>query len=235
MQDVKKILKEIKLPKLLDFLRWKSIDLYRFIKYKPPIHLYGVRCVCGLYGMGKTITMSQIALNYREKYKDKIYICSNYGLAIQDFPFTDVSQLTETYNKPIIFLFDEVQNEFPSTEKVLPKPVRQALSLNRKGNGKMIYWASQDAELVHKTFRRLTIEYLQVKTILKRYTKVRTYMALDYLALSEENDIKKRIKIRPIKTFSFVQSDFVRNLYNSFGWDNGEALTDKEGLKNIKK
>lgn len=231
MKDIKKTLKNIKLPKLLDFFRWRLIDLYRFVKYKPPIHLYGVRCITGMYGMGKTITMSKLALDYKEKYGDAIYICSNYGLSIQDFAFEDIAQLTYEYDKPCLFFFDEVQNEFPSTEKILPKGVRQALSLNRKGHGKMIYWASQDAELVHKTFRRLTIEYLQVKTIFKRYTKVRTYMSLDYQNLIQEVDIKKRMKIHPIKTFSFIQSDYVRDLYNSYGWNNGESLTDSEGIK----
>lgn len=215
--------KEIKI-KLIEFLKWKIIDLRRKIKYGEKVHLYGVRCITGMYGCGKTVTMTKLALDYKKKYGDEIYICTNFGLAIQDFPFTDINQTIEQYDKPIIFMWDEVQNDFPATEKNFPKEVRQALTLNRKGNGKMFYWASQDHELVHKTIRRLTIEYGLVKTLFKRYTKVKWYRDYDYKVLFEENDINKKIKIKPFKRVGFVQTDKLRNLYNSFGWDNGEKL-----------
>lgn len=211
-------------PMLLDFIKWKIIDVRRNKKYGVKPHLFGVRCVTGMYGCGKTVTMTKIALDFRRKYGDKIYICSNFGLSIQDFPFNTINQTVKQYDKPIIFLWDEVQNDFPAQEKVFPKEVRQALTLNRKGNGKMFYWASQDHELVHKTIRRLTIEYGQVKTIMGRFTKIRWYKDYDYRALFEEVDINKKIKIHPFKTDKFIQSDYIRSLYNSFGWDNGEKL-----------
>lgn len=211
-------------PMILDFIKWKLIDVRRSKKYGVKPHLFGVRCITGMYGCGKTVTMTKIALDYRKKYGDKIYICSNFGLIIQDFPFTKISQTIKQYNKPIIFLWDEVQNDFPAQEKVFSKDVRQALTLNRKGNGKMFYWSSQDHELVHKTIRRLTIEYGHVKTIMGRFTKIRWYKDYDYRALFEEVDINKKIKIHPFKTDKFIQSDYIRSLYNSFGWDNGEKL-----------
>lgn len=223
--DIKNKIKDFNFkPMLLDFIKWKIIDFRRNKKYGVKPHLFGVRCVTGMYGCGKTVTMTKIALDFRRKYGDKIYICSNFGLSIQDFPFNSINQTVEQYDKPIIFLWDEVQNDFPAQEKVFPKEVRQALTLNRKGNGKMFYWASQDHELVHKTIRRLTIEYGQVKTIMGRFTKIRWYKDYDYRALFEEVDINKKIKIHPFKTDKFIQSDYIRSLYNSFGWDNGEKL-----------
>lgn len=223
--DIKNKIKDFNFrPMLLDFIKWKIIDVRRNKKYGVKPHLFGVRCVTGMYGCGKTVTMTKIALDFRRKYGDKIYICSNFGLSIQDFPFNTINQTVKQYDKPIIFLWDEVQNDFPAQEKVFPKEVRQALTLNRKGNGKMFYWASQDHELVHKTIRRLTIEYGQVKTIMGRFTKIRWYKDYDYRALFEEVDINKKIKIHPFKTDKFIQSDYIRSLYNSFGWDNGEKL-----------
>lgn len=212
---------------LLDFLKWKFIDIYRGIKYKKPIHLYGVRCITGMYGCGKTMTMSKIALDYRKKYEDSIYICSNFGFALQDFEFNNVNQLIKQYDKPIIFLWDEVQNEFPSTDKNFPKEVRQALSLCRKGNGKMFFWASQDHELVHKTIRRLTIAYGCVKTLGGRLTKIKWYFPYDYQALFEQNNIDKKIKIHAFKRQSFIQTDYIRSLYNSYAWDSGEKLQNE--------
>ena len=211
-------------PMLLDLVKWKLIDLYRYKKYGKKPHLFGIRCVTGMYGCGKTMTMTKIACDYRKKYGDDIYICSNFGLAIQDFAYESLEQLDKQYDKPIIFFWDEVQNDFPATEKVFPAQVRKALTLNRKGNGKMFYWASQDHELVHKTIRRLTIEYGVTRTRLGRYTKVRWYLSDDYVAIFEEKDIDKKMKIRPFRVDSFIQTDYLRNLYNSFAWDNGENV-----------
>lgn len=226
--DFKNINKKIKdftfKPMLLELIKWKFIDIYRVKKYGKKFHLYGVRCVTGMYGCGKTVTMTKLALDYRLKYADNILICTNFGLAIQDFAFNNIKQTTAIYDKPIIFMWDEVQNDFPATEKNFPKDVRQALTLNRKGNGKMFYWASQDHELVHKTIRRLTIEYALVKTLFGRLTKVKWYHDYDYHRLFEENNIEKKFKIKPFKKITFIQTDYIRDLYDSFGWDNGEKL-----------
>lgn len=223
--NFRKYLKETEFkPLLLDFIKWKLIDLYRNKKNGKEIHLFGIRCITGMYGQGKTMAMSKIALDYRKKYGNDIYICSNYGLLIQDFAFTNINQLLEIYDKPIIFFWDEVQNDFPSNNKEFNSDVRRALTLNRKGKGKMFYWASQDHELVAKTIRRLTIEYGQVRTILGRYTKVKWYLSDDYQKLFNQIDVVKKMKIHPFKILKFIQSDYIRGLYDSYAWDNGEKI-----------
>lgn len=211
--------------KIIDFIKWKLWDIYYYRNYGKPVHLFGIRCICGMYGQGKTVSMTNIAIEYREKYQDKIYISSNFGLGIQDFPIIDINDITKHYDKAIIFFWDEVQNDFPSTDRVFPKEVREALTLNRKGNGKMIFWCSQDHELVHKTIRRLTIQYGKVRTLFSRYTKIKWYLKEDYEMLSEEIDVEKKRRIRPIRTESFIQSNYIRSLYNSYGIDNGEKIT----------
>lgn len=211
-------------PILIDLIKWKIIDSRRVKKYGVKPHLFGIRCITGMYGCGKTVTMTKLALDYRKKYGDEIYICTNFNLSIQDFAFTNINQTVKQYSKPIIYFWDEVQNDFPAQEKVFPKEIRQALTLNRKGNGKMFYWSSQDHELVHKTIRRLTIEYGLVKTIFGRLTKIKWYKDYDYQRLFEENNLDKKIKIRPFKREKFIQTDFLRLQFNSFGWDNGEKL-----------
>lgn len=222
---IKKWFKQHKFKiKLLEFFKWKIIDLYRFKKFGKPLHLFGIRCITGMYGQGKTMAMSYIAKTYRDKYGDDIYICTNYGLSFQDFAFDDIFLVSKQYDKPIIFFWDEVQNDFPSQEKNFPKALRQALTLNRKGNGKMFYWASQDHELVHKTIRRLTIEYGLVKTLFGRFTRVRWYLADDYQRLFEEKDFNKKRKIHPVRVLKFIQDDYIRECYNSYAWDNGEQL-----------
>lgn len=225
---LKRILNKIKLHEfksiLIELLKWKIIDIYRFFKYKPDPHLYGVRCITGMYGCGKTMAMSKIALDYRSKYGDSIYISSNYGLAIQDFPFNDIKELSTRYDKPVLYFWDEVQNDFPADDRVFSKEVRQALTLNRKGCGKMYFWASQDHELVHKTIRRLTLEFGVVRTFWGRYTRLKWYRKLDYELLYEQTDWKKTLKIHPCRKLKFVQTDYIRNLYDSYSLDNGESV-----------
>ena len=211
--------------KFLEFFKWKLIDIYRFFKYKPSPHFYGVKCVTGMYGCGKTVTLTKIGYDYRKKYGSSIYITSNFGFGLQDFAFTSINQMSVIYDKPILFLWDEVQNEFPATDKNFPVEVRKALTLNRKGNGQLYLWSSQDHELVHKTIRRLTIEYCLVKTFLGRYTKLKWFHSLDYDRYFNENNFENRIKIKPFKRSSFVQTDYYRSLYDSFNRDNGEKLS----------
>jgi len=216
---------------IIELIKWKLIDIYRFKKYGIKKHLYGIRCVTGMYGCGKTMAMSKLAIDLRSEHGDSIYICSNYGLAIQDFEFTCIDQTIMQYDKPIVFFWDEVQNDFPSTDKSFSKDLLKALTLNRKGNGKMFFWASQDHELVHKTIRRLTIEYGIVKTLFNRLTILKWYHDFDYQKLFNSTDVKQKIKIRPIRKIKFIQDDYIRGLYNSFSWDNGENL-DKTMVKN---
>lgn len=215
-------------PRFLDLLKWVFIDIYRLVRYKPSPHLYGVRCLTGMYGCGKTMAMTKIALDYRNRYGNKIYISTNYGLGIQDFPFDDIKQISIKFDKPIIFFWDEVQNEFPSSDRVFSREVLQALTLNRKGHGQMYFWASQDHELVHKSFRRLTIEYGLCRTFFKRYTRVKWYQALDFECMQDKTDTDKRFKIHPFRKDKFIQTDYIRSLYNSFSYDNGEKLSIKK-------
>lgn len=210
---------------LIDFIKWKIVDIVRKKRgLNNKIHLYGIRCIEGMYGQGKSTTMSFIGRDLRNKYGDKIYICSNYGFKLQDFPFNSITQIGIEYDKPIVFLWDEVQNEFPATDKVFPHEVRKALTLNRKGNGKSYYWCSQDSELVHKTIRRLTIETGLVRTLAHRYTRVKFYRQEDYLYMKDEINPNKKMKIKPIKVIKFIQTDDIRNLFNSYVYDNGEKL-----------
>lgn len=216
---------QIFIMRLLGLIFWICLDIKRKLKgANNAIHLYGIYCIEGMYGCGKTTCLSKIGLDFRKKYGDKIYICSNYGFALEDFRFDNISMVGKIYDKPIVFLWDEVQNDFPATDRVFSIEVRKALTLNRKGNGKSFYWCSQDSELVHKTIRRLTIQTGRVRTLFHRFTKIRWYLQDDYLLYKSEINIEKRMKIHPIRVNKFLQTDYLRSLYNSFSYNNGEKL-----------
>lgn len=225
-------IRDFEFPLLIEFFKWKLIDFYRAIKYRKDkkLHLYGIHCITGMYGCGKSVSLSYIANKFRKKYKNQIYICSNYGLSIQDFPFEGEQDLIKNYDKPIIFLWDEVQNDFPSSDREFSKEVLRALTYNRKGNGKRIYWCSQDHELVHKTIRRLTVKTGFVRTISKRFTRIRWYLQEDFLELYQSPQVKKKMKIHPIFTEMFIQTDYIRGLYDSFDTDYQKSM-----IRTIKK
>jgi hypothetical protein len=197
-----------------------------------PLHLFGVYCVRGIYGAGKTITMTYIAHYYKKRYKDDILIGTNFGLAFQDFEIRSQEDLLKVYDKTVLLFVDEVQNMFPAQQKPLDEDMRKLLTLNRKGRGKRIYWSTQDDALVHKTFRRLTIVYLDCKTQFNRLTRYRSYRAQVWERLILETDVKKMRKLKPFQTQFFVQHDYLRDAYNSYGLDNNEdfmSLANKAG------
>lgn len=204
--------------KILEFFKWKFIDAYRFFTCKDkPIHLYGIYGYLGLPGYGKTMAMSQELLSLREKYGDKIYIFTNYGFKGEDKPFLEWQQLLKEYDKPAVFAWDEVQNEFNSRDYTnFPVELLTLLTQNRKGNGKRIYYTAQRYTRVDKVFRELTFLVGECRTIAGRYTRVRFWDTEDYENLLSTADVNRRMKIKPRKKVSFIQSDYIRDSYDSF-------------------
>lgn len=207
---------------IFEFIYWKIIDIIRFfkkIKNKEEIrpHLYGIYGFFGLPGKGKTMALVYQLEEYRKKYKDKIYITTNFNYKNQDFEFSSWKQLLETYDKPLIVAWDEVQNEFNSRDfKNFPTSLLTLLTQNRKGNGIQILYTAQRYNRVDKVFRELTHYAIRCNTILGRLTRLRYYHWEDYEMLNNLTNVDMKVRVRQIKTVSFVQSDDFRELYDSF-------------------
>lgn len=216
MLNIKRFIIDTNFPKLIDFFKWKIIDLYRSFKYGKKIHLYGIIGIVGLYGGGKTIALSEYLTRMRKKYGNDIYICTNYCFSDEDFPLTSWKTLIQEYDKPVIFGYDELQNEFNSREyKDFPIELMTLLTQNRKGNGKQIIYTTQDYTTVDKNFRRLTQKVWACKTRFGRFTSVRTYSREDFEQLDHEVNVNKKMKIRG-RRYSFIQTDRLRNSYDSY-------------------
>lgn len=207
---------------ILEFVKWKSVDIYREVKRiinkqeKIP-HLYGIYGYFGLPGAGKTMAMVWQLEKYRKKYGDKVYIMTNFHYKGQDFEFRTWRDLLREYDKPLICAWDEVQNEFNSRDfKNFPVELLTLLTQNRKGNGKQILYTAQRWNRVDKVFRELTHYAIECRTISGRLTRLKYYHWLDYENLQATPVIEKKIKIKPIKIETFVQSDYLRNLYDSY-------------------
>lgn len=204
---------------LLRFIYWKIRDLITKIKNRKDtkIHLYGIYGYFGLPGQGKTMSMSWELMNLRKKYGDKIYIFTNYGFKDEDRPFSDWKMLLETYDKPCVFAWDEVQNEFNSRDyKNFPVELLTLLTQNRKGNGKRIYYTAQRYTRVDKVFRELSFRVGDCRTLFGRYTRVKWFDTEDYEQLLSSYKVDDKMKIRCYKKDTFIQTDEIRDCYDSY-------------------
>jgi len=206
----------MKLPFLIRVFRWLAVDAYRAIKNPRKPHLYGIWLYCGLYGQGKTISLTEYLTRMREKYGDKIYISTNYGFKYEDFPLKDWKDLLTTYDRPVIFGYDEIQNEFNSRDyKNFPYELVKLLTQNRKGHGKQIIGTAQRFGRVDKTIRELCTHVIECRRAwFGRVTRTKKYDVEDYEQMLNEIDVMKKRKV-PCIRYSFIQTDELRNSYDT--------------------
>jgi hypothetical protein len=208
---------------LIELLIWKFIDFKRELKRifkheKKQLHIYGIQGYFGLMGMGKTMAISYQLSQYRKKYGKDVYIMTNYNYLDEDFVFTSWKDLLKPYDKPLIVAWDEVQNEFNSRDfKSFPVELLTHLTQVRKGNGIMLLYSAQRWERVDKVFRELTTFAVQCKTRFGgRLTSLKYYYWEDYMQMNSATVVELKMRIHPTKKVKFVQTDKIRNSYDSF-------------------
>lgn len=227
---------------IVQFIYWKFVDFSRFIKNpKRPLHLYGIWLYCGLYGGGKTMALSHYLSEMRKRYGDRVYISTNYGFKGEDFPLLSWKELLTEYDRPVIFGYDEIQNEFNSRDyKNFPYELVRLLTQNRKGHGKQIVGTAQRFCRVDKVIRELCTHVIECHTLLGRWTFLKKYDSEDYEEMLHQVDVVKKHKV-PCWRSSFVQSDTLRESYDSFQMlesaKTKEYVTaaEKLGLENAQK
>ena len=181
------------------------------------IRLYGIYGFFGLPGKGKTIAMCKELQRLRKKYGKNIYIMTNFCYNDEDFKFTSWKDLLKTYDKPLLVAWDEVQNEFNSRDfKDFPISLLTILTQVRKNNGIQILYTAQRWHFVDKNFRSLSFGCYECNTLLGCYTITKLYDPVDYDNLCNVSDYDKRRKIKPLHISNFIQTDDLRNSYDSF-------------------
>jgi len=212
--------KTAKLPLFLSLLRWKSIDIYRFLKTprnKRKLHFYGIRAFVGSVGGGKTMAMVDYLERMRNKYGDRIIIATNFYYLREDFHLDNWHPIIDDYDRPVLFCLDEIQNVFNSRNfRSFPPELSELLTQNRKGHGKQILWTAQVYTHVDKSFRDLTGLITTCKTFFGRYTRTATFDRLTFESMIDTSNLKNKSRHKPKKKHSFVQSDSLRGCYDSF-------------------
>ena len=204
---------------LIRLLGWLLLDFLRAVAQRKnrKIHLYGIWCFVGLPGAGKTMSLVYYLDEMRRKYNDGIIIITNFYYAGEDDHLSGWDMILEEYNKPVIFAWDELQNEFNSREyKKFPIRLVHELTQNRKGHGKQVVYTTQTFGAVDKNFRSLTTKVVDCRTYLGRLTTTRYYKREFYEARTENKNINQKLKIKPLKKHRYIQTDHMRQRYNSF-------------------
>lgn len=171
----------------------------------------------GRQGGGKTISMVEYLDKMKEMYPDSI-IVTNFNYTKQDMPFTSWRQFTEVRNglNGVIFAIDELQNEYNSNNwKDFPEDLLSVVTMQRKQRIKIVA-TSQVFTRVVKQLREQCYEVVECKTFFGRWTKQKCYDADDYNYIIDNPTPERKIKTRKKWKYSFVQNNFIRNLFDSY-------------------
>lgn len=204
----------LSLPSLL---YWWVCDIVHYDKNI--FREYGMRLYCGRQGSGKTIGIVHDLELLRRRYP-KVKIYTNFGYKAQTAPLQSLNDLLnkEFLNGTdgVIFAIDEIQNEFSSaTSKDFPESLLSTITQQRKQRI-CILASSQVFTRVSKPLREQSYIVVDCKTIGGRYTKLRYIDADDYIEYTNNPTPQKRLKLRPLRIETFVQTDILRSCYNSY-------------------
>lgn len=216
--------------KFIDFIRWKIYDFLMLLINGRKFNLYGLTIFCGRQGGGKTISMVEYLDRMKERYPD-CKIVTNFNYIRQDMPFTDWRQFTEVRNglDGVIFAIDELQNEYNSNNwQDFPEELLSTVTMQRKQRIKIVA-TSQVFTRVVKQLREQCYEVVECKTILGRWTRQKCFDADDYNAIVDNLSPERKFKTRKKWKYSFIQSNNIRNLFDSYAVV--ESIKNKDYIK----
>lgn len=203
--------------KLIDFLRWLLFDLFWYFCNGKFFRPYGLTIFVGRQGDGKTISMVECLDRLKLKYPESLII-TNFNYINQDMAFTDWRQFLEVRNdtKGVIFAIDELQNEYNCNNwKDFPEELLSVVTMQRKQRIKILA-TTQVFTRVVKQLREQCYEVVECKTFFGRWTRQKCFDADDYNSLIDNPDPKRKFKTRKKWRYSFIQSNYIRNLFDSY-------------------
>lgn len=203
--------------KLINFIRWKLYDLFILLINGKTFNLFGVTIFCGRQGSGKTMGIVEELERIRQLYP-KAIICTNIHYTYQDLPLVDWRQLLEIRNgeNGVVFVIDEIQNEYDNSKwKDFPEGLLSVITQQRKQRIK-IYLSSQVYTRVVKQIREQCFDVIECKTFLGRWTRLKCFDAEEYNSIVDNPTPEKKFKLHKKWHRSFIQSNYIRNLYDSY-------------------
>lgn len=219
------------IKKFIRFNYWVGHDV-RQVKGEPVFSEFGVSLYAGMQGDGKTVSMVEKLEEIRHKFP-KVMICTNFGYQYEDEALTDWMQILELRNPDgIVFAIDEIQNEFNVYEtRSFNENILRVVTQQRK-QGIKIFATSQTFNRVAKPLREQTFEVIDCKTMLGRWTFQKCFDAVEYEHVISDPDKKQKLSRKWRK--NFVQTDYIRGLYDSYKVIDTMVKLEKEERKKEK-
>jgi hypothetical protein len=210
------MLREI-LRNFLKFILLKIKDTYNYYKNKEweVFNGFGLHIYVGMFGSGKTSSMIRDAYCICKKYKS-VRLLSN--MKIMNFPkWTKIEELKnykQIVNCPenTLILIDEISTIFNSREwkkEGIPAPLLSTLLQVRKQN-KMLYATAQRFIHVDALMRQITFTVRDCECWRGRWNWVRVYDGYEYEKSNTMNPAEMKY------LYSFIQTDKIRGLYDTF-------------------
>lgn len=209
------IVRFVPFKKIFQFVRWLAVDIADRIKNGKRFKEYGLTLYCGRQGGGKSISIVEYLERMRQKYPQAI-IVTNFGYEHQHQEMKSWRDLLEIRNglDGVIFAIDEIQNEYNSNDwKDFPEDLLREITQQRKQRIKIIA-SSQVYTRVVKQLREQCFEVVECRTLAGRWTFQRCFDAEDYNTVVDNPE--KKMKLHRKWRYSFVQSDAIRLLFDSY-------------------
>ena len=202
---------------LFDFITKFPVAVFRkFTQKSKECKMFGTYIYTSLAGAGKTYSIVKDTIAAKRKFGDDIFIVSNIdikidGESIVDRPLKKISDITERVDKQKLIVIDELPFLFSSRKfKDFPYSMLCLLTTCRKNKGVAIFCSTQRLYLVDKTFRTLCDKIIVCRTYFGNLT-----CNYYYDPLKIDNDTGE-LTGQPDRKECFLQSDEVRNAYDSF-------------------
>ena len=196
------------IKKFFRFLYWKFYDWRHPYKKRP----FGITCYVGLYGQGKTLSLSEKLMRLKFEFpKAKIY--TNFYWKYQDGILEHWTDLVKIQNGDdgVIFGIDEVSSVWDRwNAKKLPPEIMELFRENRK-MAKMIVATAQNFNKIVIDFRDLCQEIIEVKNIGKRWIFQRAFHIDDWKEKDGEFNQRRRLW-----RYNFIANNFIYESFDSF-------------------
>ena len=173
------------------------IDNFKHKRWKERSFPYGIHLYCGMFGTGKTLTMTHRARMIYHAYGGKVRILSNYHLT--DIPyiplinFNQICELEEDQGEYVgtLVLIDEIEHVLSHRNySKFPLSMLSVLCQQRKCKV-CILASSQRYAMVDKLFRSITTNVIDCRKIW-RFAKMTVYDAWEMENAVNYESIKPR-------------------------------------------
>lgn len=210
---------QVILSQFLTFVIIVLKDIFLYIKNKEykVFKGYGLHIYVGAFGSGKTSSMVRDAYEIALRYP-QVTILTN--MTLLNFPahtkVVDLVNYSQIISSPgnTLILIDEISTVFNSRDwqkEGVPASLLGQLLQVRK-NKKMMFSTAQVFDHVDKLIRDITFSVRDCRCYCGRWNIVTSYEGKDYAQRSDNVEKLPRV----LKFYGFIQTDRIRNLYDTF-------------------